>query len=221
MSEQILGGNADPVGERLVGETQSKLTIEMENRQADAVGNEPQPMLALPRLELEPLQVVDIAIRREEAADVALLIAIGVEVDAHPDRRPPRYRQLPFVARALSAERGVDVCAIELVVLATKDLDDLAAEHLVGALAEPVEQRLVDEPVALVAVDVRDRRAERIELALRQRQQRTALDDLAHRLGHRCEVQATDRTSQGHCVLLCLFVRLRAPWRGAGALVAP
>src|SRR6185503_16052292 len=152
-----------------------ELAIEMEDRQAHAVGDEAQPVLALTRLELEPLQVVDIAVRREEAADVSLLVAVGVEVDAHPDRRTAGRRQLPLVAGAFTAQRCVDVRAIELAVFATEHLDDLAAEHLVGPLAEPVEECLVDEPVALVAIDVRDRRPERIELALRKREQRTPL----------------------------------------------
>ena len=56
------------------------------------------------------------------------------------------------------------------------------AEHLVGPLADPVEERLVDEAVALVPVDVRDRHRERIELALRKRGQRFPLVALAQRL---------------------------------------
>ena len=103
---------------------------------------------------------------REKAANVPLLVTVGVVVDADPERLAARDRELPFVAGALAAERRVDVRAIELVVLAAEDLDDLPAEHLVGAFAEPVEQRLVDEPELLVAIDVRHRRPERIELAL-------------------------------------------------------
>ena len=69
MAEQVVGRNADPVGERLVGEAQPELAVEVEDRQADAVGDEPQPVLALSGLELEALQVVDVAVGGEEAAD--------------------------------------------------------------------------------------------------------------------------------------------------------
>ena len=67
--------------------------------------------------------------------------------------------ELPLEARALAGQRGVDVGLVELEDVAPEDLDDLAAEHLVVALAEPVEERLVDEAIALVAVDVGERQA--------------------------------------------------------------
>ena len=143
----------------------------MQDRQADAVGDEPQPVLALAGFELEPLQVIDVAVGGEEAANVALLVAIRVVVDAHPQRLASGHRELPLVADFFATQCGVDVCAIELIAFAAEDLDDFTAEDFVGPLAEPVEQCLVDEAIALVAVDVRDRRAERIELALRQREQ--------------------------------------------------
>jgi hypothetical protein len=198
MAEQVVGRNADPVGERLVGEAQAELAIEVQDGQADAVGDEAQAVLALAGLELEALQVIDVAVGREEAADMTVLVAIGVVVDAHPDRLPARQRVLPLVAGALAAERRLDVRAIELVALAPDDLDDLASEHLVDALAEPFEERLVDEAIALVAVDVRERRAERIELALRKREERAAVDRVPDRLRDGSEVQTTDRAGQGH-----------------------
>ena len=130
---------------------------------------------------------------------MALRAAIRVVVDADPDRRPARRDELPLVSRALAGQRGVDVGAVELVDVAAEDLDDLAAEHLVVALAEPVEERLVDEAVALVAVDVRDRNAQRVELALRQREQRVPLDGFADGV-HR-QVDAIERARKGHCVV--------------------
>ena len=90
VAEHVVGGHADPVAERLVGEADLELPVEVEDRQADAVGDEAQPVLALPGLELEPLQVVDVAVRDEEAADVALRAAVRVVVDADPDRRAGR-----------------------------------------------------------------------------------------------------------------------------------
>src|SRR6185437_5464510 len=110
----------------------------------------------------------------------------------------------PLVAGLLAAEGGVDVRAIELVALATDDFDDLAPEDLVGALAEPLEQRLVDEAIALVAIDVGDRRAERVQLSLRQRQQlRAAIDAerISYRRRHRRQVKPADRSGQGHSAL--------------------
>ncbi len=201
MPEQIVRRHADPVGERLVREAQPKLAVEVQDRQAHAVGDEPQAVLALARLELQPLQMIDVAVRGEEAADVTLLVAIGVIVDAHPQQLAARKRDLPFVAGLLATERGVDVRAVELVALAADDFDDLAAEDLVGALAEPLEQRLVDEPVSLVEIDVGDRRAERVQLALRQREKlRAAIDAerIAYRRRHRRQVKAADRSGQGH-----------------------
>ena len=72
VSEQVVRRGADPVAERLVREADLELTIEVEDRRADAVDDEPQPVLALPRLELELLKVVDVGVSDEDAADVAL-----------------------------------------------------------------------------------------------------------------------------------------------------
>ena len=63
-AEEVVGRDADPVAERLVGEADLELPVEVEDRRADAVGDEAQPVLALPRLELEPLQVVDVGVGR-------------------------------------------------------------------------------------------------------------------------------------------------------------
>ncbi len=69
---------------------------------------------------------------------------------------------------------------VELVELAPFDFDDLAAEHLRGIPAGPVEKSPVDEAIVLAGVDVAHRHGERIELALREGQQR--LFAPAHRL---------------------------------------
>ena len=90
VAEQVVGRHADPVAERLVGEADLELPVEVQDRQADAVGDQAQPVLALAGLEFQPLQVVDVAVRDEEAADVALRAAIGVVVDADPQRRRGR-----------------------------------------------------------------------------------------------------------------------------------
>ena len=58
---------------------------------------------------------------------------------------------------------------IELVELAAVDFDDLAADNLGLRLARPVEKCAVDEAVTLIDVDVADRQAERVQLALGQR----------------------------------------------------
>ena len=140
-------------------------------------------MLALAGLELEALQVVDVAVGDEEAADAPLRVAVRVVVDADPDRRPARRDELALEAGPLAGERGVDVRVVELVDVAARATSMTSRpEDLVGALAQPVEERLVDEAVALVAVDVGERQPERVQLALRQREQRRpALDGLADR----------------------------------------
>jgi hypothetical protein len=194
--EDVVGGHADPGAERLVGEADLELAVEVQDRQADAVGDEAQPMLALARLELQLLQVVDVAVRDQEAADMALRAAVGVVVDADPQRRAAGRDELALVGRALARQRGIDVRPIELEDVAAEDLDRLAAQHLAVALAEPVEERLVDETVALVAVDVGDRDAKRIELALGEREQRVALDGFADGVDR--QVDAVERASQRH-----------------------
>ena len=113
-------GDADPVGERLVREAELELAVEVEDRHADAVGDEAQPVLALAGLELEPLQVIDVAVGDEEAAHRALRRLVGVVVDVDPDRRPAGDDELPLEAGALAVERGVDVGVVELVDLAAE-----------------------------------------------------------------------------------------------------
>ena len=200
VAEQVVRGHADPVAERLVGEAQLQLAVEIEDRQPDAVGDEPQPVLALAGLELEPLEVVDVGVGDEKAADVALRRAVRVIVDADPDRRPPRRDQLPLVDRPLAVERGVDVGVVELVDVAAEDFDDLVADNLVLPLAQPVQERLVGEAVALVAIDVGERQAKRVELALRKRGQRIPLERLLPTV-------ADGRARGGSA-------NVAAPWRG-------
>ena len=91
-AEQVVGRDADPVAERLVREADLELPVEVDDRRADAVGDEAQPVLAPAGLELQPLQLVDVGISDEEAADVAVRSTIGVVVDANPHRRPARRR---------------------------------------------------------------------------------------------------------------------------------
>ncbi len=197
-AEEVVGRDADPVAERLVGEAHLELPVEIEDRRSDAVGDEAQPVLALPRLELQPLQVVDVGIRREVAAHEAVCAAVGVVVDADPDRRTAGRGELALEIRALAGDRRLYVGVVELVDVAADDFDDFAAEDVLGALAGPVEERLVDEAVALVAVDVGERQPERVELALRQREQDLAIEDVADRLLDRRELGAVQRSRGGH-----------------------
>ena len=142
-------------------------------------------MLALARFELQPLDVVDIGVSREQAPDVAARAAIGVIIDADPERVALGAGKLPFEAHALAGKRSLDVGVVELIELAALDLDDLAAADLAGRLACPLEKRAIDEAVTLVRVDITDRHAERIQLALRQRQQCLPLAPFAMRLQRR------------------------------------
>src|SRR6266567_1348502 len=139
-------------------------------------------MLALTRLQLEALDVVDIGVRREHSSHVAARPAVRIEVDAYPERVALDRGELPLEADALSGQRGLEIRVIELVELAAVDLDNLAPDDLGLRLAGPVEKRPVDEAVALVHVDIADGQAERVQLALRQRQQGFPLHPLAHGL---------------------------------------
>ena len=98
MTEQIVGRDADPFRERLVRKAELLPPVEIQDRHPDAVGDETQAVLALAGLELEALQVIDVAVGDEEAAHVALLVAIRVVVDAHPERLAARHRELPLEA---------------------------------------------------------------------------------------------------------------------------
>ncbi len=198
VAEQVIGGNADPVAERLVGETDLELAVEVEDRRADAVDDEPQPVLALARLELDALDVVDVGVGDEEAADLALRRAVRVVVDADPDRRPARRRELSLEIGPLAVERGVDVRVVERVDLAPDDLDHLVADDFLVLLGDPGQERGVREPVALVAVDVGERQAERVQLALRQRSQALALERLRDRPLDGRELEPIERTRQCH-----------------------
>ena len=86
-----------------------------------------------------------------------------------------------------------------------------------AALAQPVEERLVGEAVALVAVDVGERHAQRIELALRQRGQRLPLHRLAEGL-RKGEFKSVQRSRQRHGAGICLVSRRPRAWprRAAG-----
>ena len=181
----VVDRTADVVAVRLVGKAQTLAAIEVEDRQADAVGDDAQAMLALAGLEFEALDVVDVGIRRQDAAHVAARTAVGVVVDADPEGVALDRRQLAFEADALAGQRRLEIGVVELVEFAPVDLDHLAAEDVALGLAGPVEEGAVDEAVALLGVDVADGQAERVQLALRQRQQGFPFHPFAHGLERR------------------------------------
>ena len=89
-TEEVVGRDADPVAERLVRKPELEIAVEVDDRRADAVGHEAQAMLAAPGLELEPLQLIDVGIADEKAANLAVGASIRVVVDVNPDRGPAR-----------------------------------------------------------------------------------------------------------------------------------
>ncbi len=102
-AEEVVGRDADPVAERLVREPELQVPIEVDDRRADAVGDEAQPVLASAGLELQPLQLVDVGVADEKAADFAVGAAVRVIVDVNPDRRAGPAR--PAAARTPCARR--------------------------------------------------------------------------------------------------------------------
>src|SRR6185503_6390286 len=166
LAKQIVDCGADVLAVGLVGKAQAERAIEIQDRQADAVGDDAQAMLALAGFELHPLDVVDVGIGREHTADIAARTAIRVVVDTDPEGVALDRRKLALEAHPLAVERGFQVAVIELVELAAVDFDDLAADDVGLRFARPVEKRAVDEAVTLIDVDVADREAERIQLAL-------------------------------------------------------
>ena len=128
-------------------------------------------MFALAGFELEPLDVVDIGVRRQHAANFSARPAIGVEVDSYPERVALDRGELAFEVDPLSRKRGFEISVIQLVELATFDFDDFAPDHFGLGLAGPLQECPVDESIALERIDVANRQPERVQLALRQREQ--------------------------------------------------
>ena len=170
-SEQIVGRHADPVAERLVREPQLQVAVEMDDRRAHAVGDQPQPVLAPARLELQPFQLIDVGVADEESANVAVCAAVRVVVDVDPDRGPSRHRQLPLEPGALAGKRRVDIGFVQRKRFPPVDVLDLLADHIDEDLAGPLEEGLVDEAVAPLAVHIGQRQADRVQLPLGQRSQ--------------------------------------------------
>ena len=168
-AEEVVGRDADPVAERLVREAQLEVAVEVDDRRADAVGHEAQPVLAPAGLELEALQLIDVRVADEKAAHFAVGAAVRVVVDVNPDGGPAGDGQLPLEAGPLAGQRRLDVGLVQREHLAPDDVLDLLADDVREDLAGPLEERLVDEAVAPVAVDVGQREAERVQLALGQR----------------------------------------------------
>ena len=166
LAQEIVDRDADVFAVGFVGEAQTERAIEVEDRQADAVGDDAQAMLALASLELHPLDVVDVGVGREHAADVAARAPIRVVVDADPEGVALDRGKLALEAHPLAVERGFQVGVIELVELAAVDFDDFAADDVGLRFARPVEKRAIDETVTLIDVDVADREAERVQLAM-------------------------------------------------------
>ena len=181
--EEIVGCDADPGAERLVREADLELPVEVDDRRADAVGDEAQPVLAPAGLELQALQLVDVGVGDEEAANVAVGAAIGVVVDANPHRRPARDDELPLEPRSLAAQRRFDVGLVQRIGVAADDVLDLLADDLGEGAARPFDVRLVGETIAAAAVDIGDRQPERVQLALRKRGKAVRSGAVAHLAG--------------------------------------
>ena len=62
--------------------------------------------------------------------------------------------ELALEAHPLSSEGGLDIRVVELIELAALDFDDLPPDDFGLRLAGPVQERAVDESVALVRVDI-------------------------------------------------------------------
>jgi len=108
--------------------------------------------------------------------------AVGVEVDANPERVALDRGKLAFEAHPLAGKRGFEIGVIKLIEIAAVDFDDFKADDFGLGAAAPIEESAIDEAVALVRVDIADRKTERVELALRQRQQGVALQPFARGL---------------------------------------
>src|SRR5437762_4800007 len=104
-------------------------------------------MFALAGFELEPLQIIDVTVRREKAAHRPVGTAIGVVVDADPDGGLIRYRKLPYETCALARQRGFDVRLIELIDIVAPDVEDGMANDFIHALGDAVEECRIDEPI--------------------------------------------------------------------------
>ncbi len=137
--EEVVGRDADPVAERLVRKPELQIPVEVDDRRADAVGDETQPVLAAARLELQPLQLVDVRIADEKAADFAVGAAVRVIVLVDPDRRPARHAQLPLEPGPLAGERRLDIGFVQREDVPPDDVLDLLPDDVVKAL--PVHSR--------------------------------------------------------------------------------
>ena len=113
------------------------------------------------------------------------MTAVRVVVDADPESVALDRGELALEADALAGQRGFEIGVVELVELAAVDFDDLAADDFGLVAAAPVEEGAIDETIALVRVDVADRQAERVQLALGKRKQGFPFDPLTHRLERR------------------------------------
>src|SRR5437773_2252635 len=100
-------------------------------------------MFALARFELEPLQIIDVAVRREKSAHGTVGTAIRVVVDADPDRGLTRYRKLPHESCALARQRGFDVSLVELIDVVAPDVEDGLADDVLLGFRHAVEKRRV------------------------------------------------------------------------------
>src|SRR5215216_4937754 len=122
-------------------------------------------MFALARLELEPLQIIDVAVRCEKTAHRTVGVAIRVIVDADPDRRLARNRELPHEAGALAGKGSLYVSLVELINIVAPNVEYGTADDFLFGLGDTVEKCSVDEPIALLAIHIGERQPERIELA--------------------------------------------------------
>ena len=197
-AEQVVGRDADPVAERLVREAELEVPVEVDDRRADAVGHEPQAMLAAAGLELQPLQLVDVGVADEKAAHLAVGAAVRVIVDVDPDGGPAGHVQLPLEPGPLAGQRRLDVGLVQREHFAPDDVLDLLPDDVREDLAGPLEERLVDEAIPPVAVDVGQRQAERVQLALRQRREVGRRRDVAYLALDRGEPEPGQGLRQSH-----------------------
>jgi len=197
-AEQVVGCDADPVAEWLVREAQLEVAVEVDDRRADAVGDKAQAVLAPACFELEPLQLIDVGVADEEPAYFAVRAPIRVVIDVDPDGGPSGDVQLPLEARALAREGRLHVSFVKGKHFPPHDVGDQLADDVGVDLTRPFEECLVDEPVAPIAVDVGERQAQRVQLALGQRRKVRGLRNAPDLALDGREAEAGQGLRQGH-----------------------
>ena len=150
----LLGGQPEVLEERPIDVVTMLLAIDIGDRRRHAVHDDAQLRLARRESVLRFLHVGDVVADDVDALDAAVERVVRHHPPAHPSHAAARVLERTLVDQCLAGKRAVVERRQRLRCFETDHLLGRLADHLVAIEAVQLQERLVDERVLAIGVEV-------------------------------------------------------------------